>query len=112
VLVAVDPTGPAAPPPMPWQTVAATATRPSAALLSGADLVLTGKLLPADARLIGTAFGLPDEQLGLLSRMYDDMVAIVEPGAVRFCWPTPTTVETEILTPPRRHQPALGAPPR
>lgn len=112
VLVAVDATGPAAPPPLPWQTLAVTGTRPSAALLSGVDLVLTGKLLPADARLLGTAFGLPDEQTVLLSRMYDDMVAVVEPGTVRFCWPTPTTVEKEILAPPRRHQPALGAPPR
>ncbi|GAA4217837.1 type VII secretion protein EccE [Actinocatenispora rupis] len=111
VLVSVDPTG-MAPPPVAWQTTAVTCTRPTAALLAGTDLVVTGKLLPADAQLVAGTYGLSAESTNLLSRMYDDMVAVVEPGSVRFAWPTPTPVEREVLTPPRQERPALGRPPR
>ncbi len=101
-----------APPPVGWQSVAVTCTRPSSRLLAGADLVITGRLLPPDAALVADTFGLTGDAPQLLSRLYDDMVAVVEPGTVRFAWPTPGAVEREVLTPPPDARPALGAPPR
>lgn len=112
VLLSVDPTGGAAPQPIGWQTTAVTCTRPTATLLAGADLLVTGKLLPGDAQLVATTYGLAGDAVTLLSRMYDDMIAVVEPGRVRFAWPTPSPVEREVLTPPRQDRPALGSPPR
>lgn len=112
VLVSVDATGGAAPQPAGWQAAAVTCTRPTAALLAGADLLVTGKLLPADAQLVAATFGLAGDAVSLLSRMYDDMVAVVERGSVRFAWPTPSPAEREVLTPPREDRPALGRPPR
>ncbi len=101
-----------APPPVAWQSVAVICTRPSSRLLAGADLVITGRLLPPDAALVADTFGLTGDAPKLLSQLYDDMVAVVEPGTVRFAWPTPGTVEREVLTPPPDARPALGAPPR
>ncbi|MGA8117420.1 MAG: type VII secretion protein EccE, partial [Actinocatenispora sp.] len=112
VLVSVDPVGGTPPPAAGWQTVVTVCPRPSERLLGGADLLITGKLLPADAELVAGRFGLSGDGVRLLSRMYDDMAAVIEPGSIRFCWPTPSTVEREVLTPPRQSQPALGAPPR
>ncbi len=107
VLVSVDPL-PDQPLPLlsPWQAAVSATPRPVASVLAGADLAITGRLAPPDAALLVQAFGLDPEAARLLTRMYDNMAAVVEPGTVRYAWPTPSAAETEILTPgPAQLQP-------
>jgi ESX secretion system protein EccE len=113
VLVGRDPAQAGDPGPQPagWQTLVATCARPTAALLTGADLVVTGRLTAADAGLVAATYGLDGEAKRLLAQLYDDMIAIIQPGHVQYAWPTPSAAEREILTPPSP-QPSIGAPPR
>jgi hypothetical protein len=103
VLVSVDATLPGQTLPLlsPWQAAVSATPRPVASMLSGTDLAVTGRLAPPDAALAVQAYGLDADSARLLTRMYDNMVALIEPGTVRYAWPTPSAAETEILTPGR-----------
>lgn len=100
VLVSVDPL-PGQPLPLlsPWQAVVSATPRPVPSVLAGADLAITGRLAPPDVAVVAQAFGLDQEAARLLARMYDNMVALIEPGGVRYAWPTPSAAEAEILNP-------------
>lgn len=100
MLISVDPGPHPLPVPGPWQAVVGAVPRPSEAVLSGADLLLTARLSTPDADLVSSRFGLDHEASRLISRLYDDMIAVIEPGRVRYAWPTPSNAELEILAPP------------
>ncbi|MGV9210798.1 type VII secretion protein EccE [Micromonospora sp. RB23] len=69
--------------------------------LSRADLAVLQRLRPAEAVLAGSALGLGDSA-GWLTRMRDDMVAVVNRRALRWALLAPTPIEAQLIGRPAR----------
>jgi hypothetical protein len=69
--------------------------------LSRADLALLQPLNPAEATLAGAALGLGGSA-EWLTRIRDDMVAVVNRRALRWALVSPTPIEAQLIGPPAR----------
>jgi len=83
-----------------WQTqltVLSRVTQASLPVIAGADLVLTQRLDPPEAALIGSALLLGPDLVGRFGAMDNEMVAAFRGPAVRYAWLNPTTVERQLF---------------
>lgn len=86
------------PSPQPWQTdvtVLSGVTPASHHAIASADVVLTQRLGPHDAALLGSALLLGPEFIRRITAMEDDMVAAFRGQAVRYVWLNPTAQERQ-----------------
>jgi hypothetical protein len=97
----VGPAGPSGRPDLQaWQTqliVLSTVTPASLPALSGVDIVLTQRLDPPEAALLGSALLLGPELVARISAMDNEMVAAFRGRAMRYVWLNPTPVERQIF---------------
>ncbi|MBO4205720.1 type VII secretion protein EccE, partial [Micromonospora echinofusca] len=87
-----------------WRTtlvVREELTAPDVELLARADLAVVQPLRADEAALAGTALGLGDSS-AWLTRIRDDMVAVVNRQALRWVLLSPTPVETRLIGVPVR----------
>jgi hypothetical protein len=96
----LDDTGPGAgdprPTPGPWQTrlvVLSRVTPDSQELIASSHVVITQRLDPREAALVGSALLLPPEFAARAGTLQNEMVAACRSHTVRYVWLTPTTVE-------------------
>lgn len=106
VLLVVDagPVPPEAGPAAPWRSVLVVRdelTPADAAALARADLAILQPLDPAEAALAGAALGL-GASAEWLTRIRDDMVAVVNRRALRWALLAPTPIESQLVGPPAR----------
>ncbi|MFI7210673.1 type VII secretion protein EccE [Micromonospora maritima] len=106
LLLVVDagPVPPEAGPAAAWQSVLVVRdelTPADAPALARADLAVLQPLDPAEAALAGTALGLGGSA-DWLTRIRDDMVAVVNRRALRWALLSPTPVESQLVGPPTR----------
>ncbi|NBE82723.1 type VII secretion protein EccE [Micromonospora sp. NEAU-HG-1] len=106
LLLVVDagPVAPAAGPGPAWQStlvVRDDLTPADADPLSRADLVLLQPLSPAEATLAGAALGLGGSA-DWLTRIREDMVAVVNRQALRWALLSPTPIESQLIGRPGR----------
>ncbi|MEH1012341.1 type VII secretion protein EccE [Micromonospora sp. CPCC 206060] len=90
-----------------WQTtlvVRDELTAPDVELLARADLAVLQPLRPDEAGLAGTALGLGDSS-AWLTRIRDDMAAVVNRQALRWVLLSPTPVEAQLIGTPVRERP-------
>lgn len=85
-----------------WRAALTLVRRPDDAALAGADAVLLQRLEPDDASAVANSLRVSDETAELLSRLTDDMVAIIGGGADRYVWLSPTEVERRLFGEPVR----------
>jgi len=86
------------PSPQPWQTnvtMLATVTPASHHSIANADVVLTQRLGPQDAALLGSALLLGPEFVSRITAMDNEMVATFRGQAVRYVWFNPTALERQ-----------------
>ncbi|WFE37963.1 type VII secretion protein EccE [Micromonospora sp. WMMD998] len=107
VLLVVDagPQPPEVGPAAAWQSVLVVRdelTPADAPALARADLAVLQPLDPAEAALAGTALGL-GASADWLTRIRDDMVAVVNRRALRWALLSPTPVESQLVGRPVRH---------
>ncbi|MFI5835106.1 type VII secretion protein EccE [Micromonospora sp. NPDC051300] len=106
LLLVVDagPVPPEAGPAAAWQTVLVVRdelTPADVPALARADLTVLQPLDPAEAALAGTALGL-GASADWLTRIRDDMVAVVNRRALRWALLSPTPVESQLVGRPAR----------
>ncbi|SCG59420.1 type VII secretion protein EccE [Micromonospora humi] len=106
LLLVVDagPVPPEAGPAAAWQSVLVVRdelTPADAPALARADLAVLQPLDPAEAALAGTALGL-GASADWLTRIRDDMVAVVNRRALRWALLSPTPVESQLVGRPTR----------
>ncbi|MER7455609.1 type VII secretion protein EccE [Micromonospora sp. NPDC126480] len=107
LLLVVDtgPVGPAPEPDPPWQATVLLRdelTVTDVAALGRADLALLQPLGRAEATLAGSALGL-GESAEWLTRIREDMVAVVNRRALRWARLTPSPIEAQLIGGPGRH---------
>ncbi|MBO4142074.1 type VII secretion protein EccE [Micromonospora tulbaghiae] len=107
LLVVVDagPVPPEAGPAAAWQSVLVVRdelTPADTPALARADLAILQPLDPDEAALAGAALGLGDSA-EWLTRIRDDMVAVVNRRALRWALLSPTPVESQLVGRPARH---------
>jgi hypothetical protein len=86
--------------PAPWQTRLTVLTRVTPDhhdLIASSDVVLTQRLDPREAALVGSALVLPAEFTANAGALQNEMVAACKARMVRYVWLTPTTVERRIF---------------
>ncbi|MFE9202664.1 type VII secretion protein EccE [Micromonospora sp. NPDC007230] len=106
LLLVVDagPVSPEAGPEAPWRSVLVVRdelTPADSAALARADLAILQPLDPVEAALAGTALGLGGSA-EWLTRIRDDMVAVVNRRALRWALLSPTPIESQLVGRPVR----------
>jgi hypothetical protein len=66
------------------------------------DLLITQRLLPAEAESVQSVLRLDDRDAGLLQHLESEMFALIGGGADRYVWLQQTSVERHVLGPARR----------
>lgn len=105
VVVDVGPVPPEAGPAAAWQSVLVVRdelTPADTQALARADLAILQPLDPEEAALAGAALGLGGSA-EWLTRIRDDMVAVVNRRALRWALLSPTPVESQLVGRPARH---------
>ncbi|SBT50849.1 type VII secretion protein EccE [Micromonospora auratinigra] len=104
VVVDVGPVPAEVGPAAPWQAVLVVRdelTAADSAALARADLAILQPLDPGEAALAGTALGL-GASAEWLTRIRDDMVAVVNRRALRWALLSPTPIESQLVGRPSR----------
>jgi hypothetical protein len=84
----------------PWQTRLTVLTRVTPDhhdLIASSDVVLTQRLDPREAAIVGAALVLPAEFTANAGTLQTEMVAACRARSVRYIWLTPTTVERQVF---------------
>jgi len=87
-------------PPGSWQTRLTVLTRVTPdhhELIAASDVVLTQRLDPREAAVVGAALVLPTEFTTNAGALQNEMVAACRARSVRYVWLTPTTVERRVF---------------
>jgi hypothetical protein len=96
----------APPPPMaPWQCalVVVPQLHPGTArTLVDAQLCVVQRLAEPESALAGVVLRLPEETVGHLQLMPDDLLGLLSAGSARYAWTGQTTIEQRLLGAPSR----------